>query len=104
MDVPPADDPAWRDILTGRVRYQLDFFAAKILLGWLLLKVESDPSEKMIADSARVLQNLFAQNAQLPCVQHDLVAIFGGTTLLGSGKEASDERLPVQCGRRQPAD
>lgn len=77
MEVPPATDPAWRDLLTGRVRHPLDFFAAKILLGWLLLKVESDPSEAMVAESAAALHHLFAQNAQLPCVQHDLAVIFG---------------------------
>jgi hypothetical protein len=77
MEVPPAHDPAWRDILTGKTRYQLDFVAAKILLGWLLLKVENDSSERMLADSAEVLHNLFAQNPRLPCVQHDLREIFG---------------------------
>jgi hypothetical protein len=90
VDVPPADDPAWRDILSGRVRYQLDFFAAKILLGWLLLKVESDPGEEVLAESARALHHLFAQNAQLPCVQHDLDEIFGPATRRRPVKEASE--------------
>jgi hypothetical protein len=89
MEVPPADDPAWKDLLTGRVRYQLDFFAAKIMLGWLLLKVESDPSDKMITGSAQALHHLFAQNAQLPCVQHDLAEIFGNRTGRQPTKEVS---------------
>ncbi len=101
MEVPPAADPAWKDILTGKVRYQLDFFAAKILLGWLLLKVDSDRSDGTLAGSARELQNLFARNVQLPCVQHDLATIFGETTHLGSVKEASDERLHAQRRGRQ---
>ena len=75
MDVPPADDPVWRRLLTARVRYPLDFFAAKILLGWLLLKVDSDPSEQMLAECVGTLQHLFARNAELPCVQHDLAEI-----------------------------
>jgi hypothetical protein len=79
MEVPPADDPAWKDILTGRVRHRLDFFAAKILLGWLLLKVASDPSDDVLVSSAHALQHLFAQNAALPCVQRDLAEIFGVT-------------------------
>lgn len=89
MDVPPADDPAWSDILTGRARYQLDFVAAKILLGWLLLKVQSDPRERMLAECSAALQNLFAQNVQLPCVQHDLAEIFSGAAGQESVKEAS---------------
>lgn len=88
MEVPPADHPGWRGILTGEVRYQLEFFAAKILLGWLLLKVASDPSEAVLADSVQALQNLFAQNAALPCVQHDLAEIFGET-----GPESVPEQL-----------
>jgi hypothetical protein len=89
MEVPPADHPAWKGILTGQVRYQLDFFAAKILLGWLLLKVDSDPSPEMIDSSVQALHHLFAQNAQLPCVQHDLAEIFGHGTGLEAVKEVS---------------
>jgi hypothetical protein len=89
MDVPSADDPAWKEILSGEVRYQLDFFAAKILLGWLLLKVDSDPSEEMLAGSAESLHHLFAQNAHLPCVQHDLAEIFGRPCEPEPAKEVS---------------
>jgi hypothetical protein len=77
MEVPAVDHPAWRDILTGRVRYQLDFFAAKILLGWLLLKVANDPSDDVLVESVEALHHLFAQNSGLPCVQRDLLEIFG---------------------------
>jgi hypothetical protein len=77
VDVPPPDDPAWNDLVTGKVKHHLDFFAGKLLLGWLILKVESDPSSGMVQMCRRTLQNLFAQNAELPCVQHDLEKIFG---------------------------
>lgn len=90
MEVPPADHPAWTEILTGRVRYNLDFFAAKILLGWLLLKVDSDPSPRMVEECAQALHHLFAQNAQLPCVQHDLGEIFGSSPSLWPVEEASE--------------
>lgn len=80
MDVPSADHPGWRAVLTREVRHDLDFFAAKILLGWLLLKVENDPTGVQLDDCARTLQHLFAQNAGLPCVQRDLALIFGAAT------------------------
>lgn len=89
MEVPPADDPIWADILTGKVRYQLDFFAAKILLGWLLLKVDNDPSPQVLLASAQALHHLFAQNAGLPCVQRDLSVIFVPTTPSESVKGVS---------------
>jgi hypothetical protein len=92
MDVPPADDPVWVPILTGRVRYELDFFAAKLLLGWLLLKVENDPSPGMVASCAGALHHLFTQNAQLPCVQHDLAEILGGATAADIGSAKEDPR------------
>jgi hypothetical protein len=78
MDVPPVNHPAWNDIVTGKAKYQLDFLAAKILLGWLMLKIKSDPSPGMVETCRHALHNLFAQNADLPCVQHDLEQIFGG--------------------------
>jgi hypothetical protein len=83
VDVPPVHDPVWRQVLVGGVRYQLDFFAAKILLGWLLLKVDNDPGEQMLAECVRTLHDLFAQNAHLPCVQHDLAEICRGAAAAG---------------------
>ncbi len=78
MEVPPAGHPVWSDIVTGQAKYQLDFLAAKILLGWLMLKVKSDPSPGMVETCAQALHHLFAQNHDLPCVQHDLEQIFRG--------------------------
>ncbi len=78
MDVPPISNPVWHNIVAGKVKYQLDFLAAKILLGRLLLRVRSDPSPGMLEKCAHDLQNLFAQNPDLPCVQRDLERIFGG--------------------------
>lgn len=76
MDVPPASHPAWRALLTRQVAHDLDFLAAKILLGWLMLKVADDPSPEQLDECAGTLQHLFAQNAELPCVQHDLALVF----------------------------
>lgn len=90
MDVPPAEHPAWGDVVAGKVKVRLDFFAGKILLGWLLLKVESEPSDDMIQACVLDLHHLFAQNADLPCVQHDLEQIFG---------EVSSERMHARRGR-----
>lgn len=77
MDLPPPDDPAWDDLIRGDARHELDFFAGKIMLGWLNLKVESDPSPEMMQICRTTLHDLFAQNLELPCVQHDLKEIFG---------------------------
>ncbi len=78
MNVPPAENFMWNDIVTGKVKYQLEFLAAKILLGRLMLKVRNDSSPNAIAKCRQELHNLYAQNADLPCVQRDLNKIFGG--------------------------
>jgi hypothetical protein len=78
MDVPPVTYAGWRDIVSGKTRYQLEFLAAKILLGRLTLRVKNDPSPTMIYACAQELHNLFAENADLPNVQNDLKQILGG--------------------------
>jgi hypothetical protein len=78
MDVPSAENVIWSNIVTGKVKYPLEFLAAKIMLGRLMLRVKNDPSEKMTAKCSQELYNLYAQNSELPCVQRDLGKIFGG--------------------------
>ncbi len=78
MDVPSAENIIWTDIVTGKVKYPLEFLAAKIMLGRLLLKVKSDTSPRMIATCSHELYNLYVKNADLPCVQRDLNKILGG--------------------------
>ncbi|MBI5303929.1 MAG: hypothetical protein HY868_17465 [Chloroflexi bacterium] len=78
MDVPSVQNSVWNDIVSGKVKYQLDFLAAKIMLGRLMLRVKNDSSHNMIEKCGQELHNLYAQNADLPCVQRDLTKIFGG--------------------------
>jgi hypothetical protein len=78
MDVPPVEDEVWTNIVSGKVKYPLDFLAAKILLGRLTLKVKSNPSPSMLQKCSSDLHYLYAQNSDLPCVQRDMKQIFGG--------------------------
>ncbi|MBI5033894.1 MAG: hypothetical protein HZB51_25525 [Chloroflexi bacterium] len=78
MDVPSKENPVWNDIISCKVKYPLDFLAAKIMLGRLILKVRNDPSLENLAKCGRELHNLYDQNVDLPCVQRDLARIFGG--------------------------
>ncbi len=78
MDVPAVQNPVWNDIVSGKVKYQLDFLAAKIMLGRLMLKVRNDASLENLAKCAQEHHNLYYQNRDLPCVQRDLQRIFGG--------------------------
>ncbi len=77
-DVPPIGNPIWREIVTGKARFQLEFLAAKILLGRLTYQVKKDPSPKTTAACAQALRDLYAENIAMPSVQNDLNQMFGG--------------------------
>lgn len=76
--VPPATDPVWRSVVTGKSKYALDFLAAKIMLGRLALQIQKDPSAENIAECARTLRDVYAENTNLPSVQKDLDLMFQG--------------------------
>jgi hypothetical protein len=77
LSVPPANDPVWRDIVSGKRTFQLDFVAAKILLGHLGVKVRHRGDPGVIREGARELHDIFARNVQMPSVQRDLAKILG---------------------------
>lgn len=77
MNVPPASHPIWSDIATGRVKPEFDFLPAKIIVGNIGRRLARDLSLPNLANCARELREIFAQNADLPKVQRDLLKIFG---------------------------
>jgi hypothetical protein len=114
MNVPPISDVRWRHLVTGRIRCDLEFLAAKILLGRLSAIVSYDPSK--VGPSTEELRALFLKNLQAPKVQSDLLKIFGtkyrmgpanyelqdvvrsleeGRSLLLAGSEAMLNRVPA---------
>ena len=44
MNIPPANDPIWTDIVTGNVKYEFDFLATKLLQSTLARSLADDPS------------------------------------------------------------
>ncbi len=77
LKIPSETDPVWRNIVTGKVKYQFDFVAAKILLGHLMVKISHNPSPEIIDAGARELREVFARNVRMPSVQRDLKKILG---------------------------
>ena len=77
MSVPLSTDKVWKDILLGKVKYDFEFLALKIMLGRLLRKIELDPSPATIQKCAEEMCNLFKVNAHLPTAQRDLQKILG---------------------------
>ncbi len=75
MNVPLSTDKIWRDILQGRVKFDFQFLALKIMLGRLFRELERDPSPAMLQKCADEMYNLLSKNAQLPSAKHDIQKI-----------------------------
>lgn len=75
LSVPPASDPVWSDIVSGKRTFQFDFIAAKILMGHLKVKVRHRNDSAVVQEGARELHDVFARNVQMPSVQRDLAKI-----------------------------
>jgi len=67
----------WSDIVSGKVRYEFEFLALKILLGRLMLDVERDPAPATVQRCAEEIRALLMKNANLPSAKRDLQKIFG---------------------------
>jgi hypothetical protein len=83
MDVPPVSHPAWKNIVSGKERYQFEFLATNLLLGYLALQVKRDQSPEVVEKCAQELHDIFVRNADLVSVERDLIKIFGRNTLSG---------------------
>ncbi len=76
MNVPPATNPTWVELVTGRRKHEFGFLAAKMLVTRIRLSISKDPSPGNVASAARELHALYAANASLPSVQQDLAKAF----------------------------
>ena len=70
-------EPIWSDIITGKVKCDFEFLAAKILQSTLTRSFAKDPTAGNLEKCARDLRELFMQNSDLPKVQNDLRKVFG---------------------------
>lgn len=76
MIIPPRNHKAWSDIVTGKIKYEFEFLAAKMLLGRLMLDIERDHNPDTVQKCANELRDLYINNAHFPSVQRDLIKIF----------------------------
>ena len=84
MNIPPANAPIWRDIITGKVKYNFEYLAAKLLLGTLSRTLDQDPSPANLDKCCETLRDLFVCNTDQPLVQNDLKTIMVKETNRGS--------------------
>ncbi|MEW6404649.1 MAG: hypothetical protein AB1649_22865, partial [Chloroflexota bacterium] len=100
MDVPPISHPAWSNLVSGKLKLQFEFLATKFLLGFLTLKVKDDPSPAKIQKCAQELRDVFVRNADLFCVQKDLVQVFGKEKIMGYMYDVSEVKGKITSGER----
>lgn len=77
MNVPPDFHPKWRDIVSGKVKFEFEFLAAKILLGTMTRTLAKDPTPTRLEKCTGEFRELFAKNTEIPSVRRDLERIFG---------------------------
>jgi hypothetical protein len=77
MEIPGRSHPVWADIVTGKVRYDLKFMAAKIFIGRCCRLLEEDPSPEMLESCTGKLYELYEKNTGNPAAQEDLKTISG---------------------------
>lgn len=100
MDVPPVSHPAWKNIVSGKDIYQFEFLATNLLLGYLSLQVKRDRSPQIAQKCAQELHDIFARNADLICVQRDLIKIFGKDTLSGYLYDVIEVKAKITRGEK----
>jgi len=77
MRLSPHVEPVWSDIITGKVKFDFEFLAAKILQSTLTRSFAREPTAEKLEKCARDLRELFTLNSDLPIVQKDLKKILG---------------------------
>lgn len=77
MDLPPASDPRWEDIVSGKMTHEFSFFPLKLLLARQRLQVVTNPGPETTRTCVEELHTMIEKNKHLPRVQDDLSKIFG---------------------------
>ena len=77
MPKPCEMEPVWKDIITGEVNIDFEFFPARLLQGTLVRSFQKDPSSEKLAKCAQELRDLFLQNQDLPSAARDLKKVLG---------------------------
>ncbi len=77
MQVPPASNPGWSNLLTGKARGEPTFLAARMFIVRSRLELgKSNNNPEKLRKFAAELREIFAQNAECNSVQQDLAKLF----------------------------
>lgn len=75
MSPQDANNPVWRQLVTGEKSVTLSFLAAKILLSRLQLKCKQDASTA--TQGAKDIFEFYLKNQKMPSAQKDLEMLLG---------------------------
>ncbi len=77
MQIPPAAHPTWADLVTGKVKFEPSFLAARMFIVRVRMEVgKAGAKPELIRKHATGLRDLFAQNADCASVQQDVAKVF----------------------------
>lgn len=77
MNVPSAEDPRWRGVVTREKGHAYAFLALNLLLTGASLSLRRGPYPATLDRAIQDVRALLERNAHLASVQHDLALIFG---------------------------
>lgn len=75
-DVPPVSHAAWSKIVTGGIKVDVEFLAARIFLPRAMASAQRDASQPNIKRLVWELREIYVKNAHLPMVKKDIAKFF----------------------------
>ncbi len=72
MGISEISDDVWTDVLLGKVNFEFECLAVKILLARLRIRLNTDTSPAAVQQCTAELKALFIKLEYLPSVKNDL--------------------------------
>ncbi|MBN2527810.1 MAG: hypothetical protein JXR76_15580 [Deltaproteobacteria bacterium] len=77
MNIPPATNPVWKEIVTGKREVKFEFLALNICMKRFAVDLDRDGSAGRVEKCISHFRNCISANATSPKVQRDMEKMFG---------------------------
>ena len=77
MSIPPAQDSRWKDVVQGKIQFNVEFFPLKLLLARQRLQLQTSTDPEILDKCVYELRMMFIKNQNHPIARKDLKKIFG---------------------------
>lgn len=77
LTIPSSDDIRWKEVVEGKIQFDVEFFPLKLLLARQRLQLQITPGEETLSKCTEELRQMFVKNQNHPIARKDLKKIFG---------------------------